>query len=182
VLYTREKDHATVVIRRPERRAKAASDAVGEILGHASEGVLYLVIGGAFVAVMKPIWLLAIIPGFVAICLAIYMLSWLFNFRLAKPIIIELTPTELILANLDNRAGKQRFIREGLYAIYCVSYSGNIFIRRRGQEMVEFLATPDAAESKRIAEFLRDAAGLLAYAADQVAPGKPTAPQQRVVT
>jgi hypothetical protein len=157
VLFIREAERAWVVIHRPGRRANAAAKCVAELFG---ETFVYIMVGGAFTAWAAPGWLLALIPGAGSLYAVTFALAWLCMARLDRPIVIELTPTELSIANLDEGARARRLSRDGLYAIYTVSHSPLIWIRRHGKEMEGFLVTPDQAESGRIAEFLREAAGL----------------------
>jgi len=100
VLYTREGDRATVVIHRPERRAKAASDSAADAVGQL---IFFLIMAGFFIFWMKPIWLLLLIPAGLALFVLLYAISWLSLARLAKPIVIDLTPEALTVRNLDGR-------------------------------------------------------------------------------
>lgn len=161
VLFTHEGDRATVVIPRPERRRKAAAKATEELLG---EALLYLIIAIVVLAWLAPYLLLAVVPGGAVVVAAVYWLTWIGYARLDRPLVIELTPGELIFLNTDERRRPVHLSREGLYAIYMVSYAPTIWIRRRGQEMFGLFATPDRGESERIASFLRDFAGLDAEA------------------
>ena len=157
VLYTREGDRATVVIHRPERRAKAAIDSAADSVG---QFIFVLIMTGAFIFWIKPIWLLLLIPAGLALFVLLYGITWLCLARLAKPIVIDLTPETLTVRNLDGRPRNLHLKCEGLYAIYMVPHLSFIWIRRQGKEMHCFFATPDAAEAERITGFLRDAAGL----------------------
>jgi hypothetical protein len=171
VLYTREGDRATVVIHRPERRAQAAIDLAADAAG---QMIFYLIIAGVFLCWNKPIWFLMLIPGGLALFGLVYGVAWLSCARLARPIMVELTPTELIFSNLDARAGPSRLSRKGLYSIYNVPHAKCIFVRRQGQEMLGFMLTSDVDESERIAAFLRDAAGLKPDATAQSSLASPS--------
>jgi hypothetical protein len=158
VLFTRDAERASVVIHRPGRRANAAAKCVAELFG---ETFVYILAVGAFIAWAAPVWLLALIPGAGSLYAVTFALAWLWMARLDRPIVIELTATELSIANLDEGARAKRLSRDGLYAIYTVSHSPLIWIRRHGKEMEGILVTPDRTEAERIAEFLRKAAGLV---------------------
>jgi hypothetical protein len=157
VLYTREGDRATVVIPRPERRTQAAWNSTGDLLG---EVLFYLIVGAVIVAWFAPIWLLVLFPGMTALIACVFGLCWLGHARLARPIVVELTSTELSFSNLDDHARTIRLLRNEIYAIYNVSHAKSVFVRRRGKEMLGFMLTPDVSDSERIATFLRDAIAL----------------------
>ena len=158
VTYFRDGERAAVVIRRPGRRAKKAGNATGDLLG---EGLLYYVVGLAILAYVAPWWLFVVLPGGVGVVVAVWFLYWLWYARLDEPIVVEVTPTELAFCNLDGSARPHVLGREGLYAIRYAGHAKCIFVYRRNQEMYAFYAGPEeAAEAERIAEFLREAAGL----------------------
>jgi len=159
VLYTREGDRATVVIRRPERRAKAAVDTAADATGQL---IFYLIVAGVFLFWTRPIWFWLLIPVGLTLFGLVYGVAWLCFARSARPIVIEMTSAELQVRNLDGSRRNLRLKLDGLYAIYTVSHSAGIWIRRHGEEMAGFTPTPDAAENERIAAFLREAAGLAA--------------------
>ena len=157
VLYTREGDRATVVIRRPERRGKAAVNAAADATGQV---IFYLIVAGVFLFWTRPIWFWVLIPAGLTLFGLIYGVAWLCLARLARPIVIEMTESELQVRNLDGSRRNLHLNLDGLYAVYTVSHSQGIWIRRHGKEMAGFTPTPDAAENDRIAAFLREAAGL----------------------
>jgi hypothetical protein len=167
VMYKRDGDGGTVVIHRPERRRKAAFDSATEGAGHLivplmlAGSYLFWGVGSAFPLWGKVLSLLLLIPAaFVILLPVMYVLAWVSSARLAKPIIIELTPAELIVRNLDGPPRNLKLKRDGLYAIYTVSHTDGIFVRRHGQELAAFSVTPDKVDAERIADFLRDVAGL----------------------
>lgn len=161
ILYAKEGERATVVIHRPGRRAKEAAESLGKVL---AQCLVYFVIGVGLVMHRGPAWVGAVVAAGAVVALLVYAAFWIGYARLDEPIVIELTPTELVFSNLDARPREQRFPREGLYAIRYAGHAKGIFVYRRGQEMYGFPAASEGPEAERIAEFLCEAAGLEAEA------------------
>jgi hypothetical protein len=155
VLYTREENRATVVIHRPGRRTKAAVESTGMFAG---EGLLLLMLAGVVAVSRWSAWVL--IPGIPTLFGVMFAVGWVCKSRLSRPIILELADNQLTASNLDTSPRIRHIDLEGVYEIKYVDHSKNIVIRRRGREIFEIFVTPDAAEGKRIASFLGDAAGL----------------------
>jgi hypothetical protein len=157
VFYTREGDRATVVIHRLGRRAQRALDETASAVG---ELVVYAVIACVIAVWFSPLWLAVLVPGVAVVLAGVYGLAWLWHARLDRPIVIELTPTELVFSNLDTQPRARRFSRGAVYAIRYVGHAKSIFVYRRGEELYGFGVGPEGAEAERIAAFLRETAGL----------------------
>jgi hypothetical protein len=155
VLLTREGDRATVVIRRPGRRAQAA----GTTMATAVVGEGFLVWGIAvFVGWNYVGWL--VIPLVMALWVGVFAVAWWQHRRLAEPIVVEVTGTELRFSNLDGDSKDAVLPRGKIYDVKYVSHSGCLVVRMRAMDMAEFLLTPDKREMEEIAGFLREVVGL----------------------
>jgi len=80
--------------------------------------------------------------------------------RLARPIILELTASELVVSNYDGRGKTRKMPRDRVYSIKYVPHARNLVVRIRGIEMFECHLEIPEAEIERIAAFLRLAIGL----------------------
>jgi hypothetical protein len=150
VRYTRDADRATIVIHRPERRAKAAANSTGELVG---ELWLYVIIAGVVVAFAKPFWLLLLIPG--AAVLTGRVAYW----RLSQPAVIEVTMSDVIFSNLD--PGPPRaFPQERIDAIEYIVRSRKLTVRAKGFELFEHRFSLPGEKVEEIAAFLRSVCSL----------------------
>src|SRR4051812_19154557 len=95
ILFTRRIDGATVVIRRPDRQMKAAIETTVQF---AVEGLIVVFALGGVVFYFAG-WLA--IPAAATAMLLVFALAWLAHYRLGRPTVIELTPGELLVSNLD---------------------------------------------------------------------------------
>jgi hypothetical protein len=170
LLFTQDGECATVVIRRPERRREAVERFMSTVPG---EAFLYFVIAVAVLAWLKPAALPLLIGGSVALVAGMYATVWLAYARLARPIVVELTPTELVASNLDAQARPLTLPRDGMYAIYYVGHAKCIFVRRRGKEMVGLYLTPNPEDAEQVAAFLSEAAGTNVAGNDALATPPP---------
>jgi hypothetical protein len=147
------------VMHRPGRRVELANKATSEVLG---ELLIYIFFAVLFLAWTRPLYLLIVIPGAVALYAAVFAMFWLFSTRLDRPAVIEVTPTELVVSNFDERAKGKRVPLEGLYAIRYVGHARSIFFYRRGKEMGAIPIQRETEWGEQIAGFLRDVTRLSA--------------------
>lgn len=137
------------------------------------EVVIPLIIAAAFFSAALYLLLVTALPRLLAGQLAttglfIGVAAGMYLWKSRKPVIIELTSSELIFRNApfsrhEGQSHVQRDLflpREGIYDVKYVAHSGHLVIRIRGRELIETRPLPDPRLLQWLATELRAALSL----------------------
>ena len=156
ITYRREGEGATIVIPSPRRRRlDAATHAT--IVVFVNEVGLLIAAAAVIAWFANARWACPVVSTVVA---ATFAIAWVWHRRLADPMVVQVTATAVVLENLSHEMPTHTVPRDLIYDIKYVSHSGNLVIRARGQEILEWRPVENERELLRISLFLREAIGL----------------------
>ena len=154
--YRRTADGAMIVVPSPRsRRLEAAIGATFAVF--ANEFGLMLLAGGGIAWIANQRWICPALSSLLALA---FTIAWIYYRRLSAPMIVEVTPKAVVFQNLTHENPIQSLPRDQIYDVKYVSHSGNLVIRARGHEIIEWRPVQHERELVRMALFLREAIGL----------------------
>jgi hypothetical protein len=156
ITYRRDPEGAVIVIPSPRRRRSEAASYV-TIAVFVNELGLLLAAGAVLAWLAKERW---VCPALGALVAVTYGIAWWWHRRLGEPMVVEVTPKVVVFENFSRETPVHTVPRDQIYDVKYVSHSGNLVIRARGHEILEWRPVENERELARIALFLREAIGM----------------------